>query len=630
MRFILCFLIGFIIFILLNNIDTYIIEYPNNSIYTIFNSMGSQLDAWPTDTVLHSIDMMGAAPHLSKLGYHNTQTLKPEPRDETYYRQGCWKNKEWSEQSDDCVTFHIPHNQKNKSCLLEGWIQDKDGNHLPEVCNKDKIVRQSTFDDDTLQTNKFMPGDSYQPVKNTGFHSVLLWNNMVNANLPKKLSKVNLSQRYYFPYNHLDPSEILPIITTYDFRLRSVGSTNSYPWSWSNFQGVPDDPKDRPFPQVSVVITDFESVMDMYTYILYVKNNDPEFRDIPDPILITNPHAEKLPEGTIKSKSLYTEGAPGPGGGYVKVHKTTIDKPQFSTQHDVNQGGCSFTQDRLFRSVKSGKFQHVRIDPSHIDERSSDTLYVENPVIQSHERNWKDPKHDFLTSYDDDQFMTIMMRQSSRDPNSDGDHLTSYGIPHRYVIPNATNCQVDCSQQDIDDETILMYKFMRRLGLISVDGRTPNSENFVVLWGFFSLEDYTENYRYNSVGWRTFPKFQNNLIPRVPRVSLCTVLYDRINISIRRRYNFWWRKHIDEQRGDGVSPEELKIIVYCVSCTDRLNEDPNKYKIPYGIRILQKIRADMVLNELGWETGGMGVTAVVQVLNPLSGALSEAPRESSC
>ena len=635
MRFILCFLIGFIIFILLNNIDTYTMEYPSNSIYTINQHLVPEMYGWPIDTgskypqmptssdddhdesqpkdrpTGHGGEMFPIELHTqSRLGYYNKETSQPEKRrmNPSFYKDGCWKydldddSLDWIVDPVECMKYHDPEELKN-GCSLDGWITNKDGSHLPKNC--DKTTTQLTFNDNT----------SHDEVQNTGFNAATAFNKEIQSELSD-------GSVYMLFQNNMDPRDVLPAIKVYD-----AGSSFGEPVHrslkyWTAYDGAPSSVHlPKRFPHVSVVITDFESVIDMYAYILYVKNNEPEFSDIPDPILLTDPHGEMADEiSKISEKSLPTESRKAPGGGYVKLHNTTVDNAQITNQDGNAPEGCSFT---VFEQTNCRKGPREGVPPGHFEEpqpedfdepqpedfeepqpscfervtrddintKSSDTFYLEDPVVQSNERNWKDPTHDFMTTYTDDRFMTIAMR------TSDGENITSYGIPHRHVTDNASNCQINCSiPNSIDNESVKMYKFMRRLGLVSVDSRDPNSEKFVILWGYFGHTNYMENYRTRSDWQPTHlgTKTPGRAIERPPRLATCSLLYDTIYQTIQLRYYTMLELSVRQ------SPQLPKLILYCLSCSDAKTK--NSISIPAGhLYLIRKVKSmiDHFINPVG-------------------------------
>ena len=346
--YLVLFLIGIILFKLYNNVETYTIAYPNasNCYFDNYKSM------WPGDgwdaqkirddaggwhwismcddmlRVVHPPKKRGSV-RKRKLGYETVDyanvplppwSLTYKATNENICKQligydgpglGYVPRKGWTSQTpDECKQSLVRHHVFNHNPRLDSndpytddiGVKHTGFNAITEtnLIKGREVIPKSTPVEISIAGN-VLPIPMYDFLKTIG---VLKRGGLENIN------HLEVNQRYMtvslgIESSGLDTGDhIRPEIRIYDMDFKSVsggmkpdtkqpGSGSPAWWKKEDEKQWWTDLKEKRYGHTAPIVTDFESVLEVYAYIWYIKFTHPELR-LPEPILISNPHGSKI------------------------------------------------------------------------------------------------------------------------------------------------------------------------------------------------------------------------------------------------------------------------------------------------------------------------------------------------
>ena len=217
--------------------------------------------------------------------------------------------------------------------------------------------------------------------------------------------------------------------------------------------------------------TDFQSIINIYALITFCKQYIPEYRDIPQPILITNPHASKL----INTRPY----SPAPDYQGILVHKT-----------DPLTGFVTLAY------VDEYKEMYL--------ERGGNEEYFElfKFPFKSDAHKWENPNSEFNITYDSSGWLLLGMHDDNTDK------WISYGTSYDDANTDVYNKMINLMRQfkltvineEGNEEPILP------IGLYTNDLENvpPNGINSEHLYNYF-LDKIVESPVYRRYNRNTIP-----------------------------------------------------------------------------------------------------------------------------
>ena len=234
-----------------------------------------------------------------------------------------------------------------------------------------------------------------------------------------------------------------------------------------------------------LIVTDFESIINLYALILYCKTKVGKYSNIPYPILVTNPHA-----------SIIESSPPPPIIHGINRHMKV---------HNVNSHGeCTEV------------FDNAVWDELLTEEEGDSWTHIHKVPFESDAIKWNPPIHDFNIEYTDTatHYITIIM------DGGDGTYY-SYG------------CVPEVNRQYNNPKYLEMLNLMRQFGLTTIN--ELNKEKTLVLMGYYGLydeSDPSDNYNRPAILGLSGDRLYNYFTHKISKLPFYNVPSNNIPLQL--------------------------------------------------------------------------------------------------